>query len=133
LPSDIPPEGIAYDLISGAGGCKLSAGRCDGTVTMFQEGDGSFRFEVMGNALNSVRFFEAHVYIGDDPLPKKGNKNGKYTNSPGEFPCSVTVAGVSSLTVNCAALRGGSAAHWLAFHAITTGTATADGQAQCSF
>jgi hypothetical protein len=133
LPSNIPSAGITYDLISGAGGCKLSSGRCDGKVTMFQEGDDSFRFEVKGNTLNSVLFHVVHVYIGADPLPKTGGKNPSYSNVVGQFPCAMDLDGVSTFSVNCAALRRKRDAKWLAFHLGSSGTTTAAGQAQCSF
>jgi hypothetical protein len=134
LPDDIPSDGLVFELVAGAGQCDLSKGRCDGTVTMYQEADGSFRFEVVGNSLNSVIFYGVHVYIGEDPLPIKGNgKKPRYSNAPGQFPCSMEVNGEASFTLQCAALKRGVDADWVAFHVESSGTTTAAGQAECSF
>jgi hypothetical protein len=130
LPDRIPSDGFSFEMIGGAGKCVLSKGRCDGSVTMFQESNGSFRFEVSGNSRNSVTFNGVHVYVGEEPLPKRGKK---YSNAPGQFPCKAEMGGKSAFTLRCAALKTGVDANWLAFHAESSGATTSDGQAQCSF
>ena len=71
---------ITLDLYAGAGGNDLSNGKYAGTVEITFNAD-----ETINVVYDTIyEMTEIHFYIGENELPEL--KNGKYVNSPGQFP-----------------------------------------------
>ncbi|WP_340076484.1 hypothetical protein [Leptobacterium sp. I13] len=72
----------SFDLYAGAGQCDISKGTLVGTVTVaYDENTGEAEVTYTLDAGYTMR--ETHLYVGNDPYPKKRNK---YTVAPGQFP-----------------------------------------------
>ena len=75
-------EGVdTFDIIAGAGRCDTAKGTKVGYGIVSYEGGVA---QVSFHAYPGQAFFEAHLYVGSDKLPR--GAKGKYTVAPGQFP-----------------------------------------------
>ncbi len=78
---ELTPGTYDFELWAGAGQCDLSKGTLVGTLNI--DYDGSIA-TVTYSMDAGFTLDETHLYIGNEPLPKK--KNGQYTVAPGQYP-----------------------------------------------
>ena len=74
-------DDIIMDLWAGAGQCDVTKGTHVGYFEINYNGSVA---TITYSLFNGFIFDETHVYVGNDPLPKK--KNGSYTVAPGQYP-----------------------------------------------
>lgn len=75
-------EGVdTFDIFAGAGRCDTAKGTKVGYgIVTYQGGVATVAF----HAYPGQAFFEAHLYLGSDKLPR--GAKGKYNVAPGQFP-----------------------------------------------
>ncbi len=72
-----------WGMYAGVGDCDPNEGRLVGTLTV--EYDGATAL-VTYNMNEGYTMDATHLYVGNEPLPRK--KNGNYTTAPGQYPYS---------------------------------------------
>ncbi|MEZ5196180.1 MAG: hypothetical protein R2764_07225 [Bacteroidales bacterium] len=76
------PSSYSWEIYAGAGQCEIGKGTLVGTLDVDYSGG---MVNVVYNIDPNFTLNETHLFIGDDYLPKKGNK---YKTAPGQYPYS---------------------------------------------
>jgi len=104
-----------FPLYAGAAQCVLSKGQYAGNVNIDYE-DGTMT--VTFTAATGTSFYETHLYVGSEKLPKKNN--GDYTAAPGQYPNNSDIVS-SSDTETVYQVSGLSGDVYVVAHAVMSG------------